>query len=158
MEENQLILELYRITTEAKENFIERSFKTNKFYLCLAIVLFTLLFLSNSFTNCNIQIYNLVISITGLFISILWYLNQDTYGVLIKLKYSKVLEIIENSFPQKPNQMEFSALQELKTNKKEFVFSDIQKFLAGAFFFVYMIYLLKAIIPMLLTFFNISLI
>ena len=42
-EEKFLVIEQYRIYSEAKESFITRNFQTNRFYLILSLVLFLLL-------------------------------------------------------------------------------------------------------------------
>ncbi|UKI40848.1 MAG: hypothetical protein L6V95_12115 [Candidatus Melainabacteria bacterium] len=61
-------------------------------------------------------------------IAILWYLNQDSYSFLIKIKYADVLEEIENRLPIAPNQMEHAILNEnLKNVMHSYFYLTIYK-------------------------------
>lgn len=79
----------------------------------------------------------------------LWYLNQDSYSFLIKIKYANVLEEIENRLPIAPNQMEHAILNENLKKRHAFVFlfNDIQKFMAVILFLLFLTYFLIDIIP-----------
>ena len=63
-------------------------------------------------------------------------MNVDSYNTLIKIKYTNVLEVLEEKLPVKPFTDEFKGIEEFKNNKV-FMFSDIQKLIAvvGALFF-----------------------
>ncbi|MCI5824527.1 MAG: hypothetical protein MRZ90_06275 [Candidatus Gastranaerophilales bacterium] len=147
--EANIILEQYRIYTESKDKFIDRSFQTNRHYflvlcgLCIVLVLF-----KQFFPNIAI-IFNLLLSFSGMGIAILWYLNQDSYSFLIKIKYARVLEELENKLPIAPNQMEHKILSEnlKKRHAFVFIFSDIQKFMAVILFLLFLIYFLLDVIP-----------
>ena len=72
----------------------------------------------------------------GIAVCALWWMNVDSYNTLIKIKFSNVIEAIEERFPVKPFTDEYKGIEEFR-NKKVFMFSDIQKFIAviGALFF-----------------------
>ena len=55
---------------------------------------------------------------------------------MIKIKFSNVIEKIEEKLPVKPFTEEYKGIEEFR-NKKVFMFSDIQKIIAvfGALFF-----------------------
>ena len=147
--ETNIILEQYRIYTESKDKFIDRSFQTNRHYflvacgLCIVLVLF-----KQFFPNLAI-VFSLFLSFAGMGISVLWYLNQDTYSYLIKIKYAQVLEEIEKQLPIAPNKMEHDVLVESLKKPRAFVFifNDIQKFMAIILFLLFLIYFLIDIIP-----------
>ena len=66
---------------------------------------------------------------------------------MIKIKYSDVIEKIEEKFPVKPFTDEYKKIDEYK-KKKIFLFSDIQKLIAAfaaLFFFAVMVSELKPI-------------
>ena len=136
MEKNELIFNEYKLYVEQKENFINRNFLTNRFYMIMFImVIFALIYTSNIIFIEKISA-TLIFSLIGLNICILWWMNIDSYNTLIKIKYSDVIEKIEENFPVKPVLDEFKGIQEYK-KKKIFMFSDIQKIITiiGAIFF-----------------------
>ena len=48
-DEKYLILEQYRIYSDAKEKFIERQFLTNRFYLVVNVIILTLIYVVGAF-------------------------------------------------------------------------------------------------------------
>ena len=89
-DEKFLVLEQYRIYSEAKESFTSRNFQTNRFYLVLSLVLFLLLYIFHALTPSLMPL--IVGTAVGMSICVMWWLNLDSYQFLIKIKYSKVLE------------------------------------------------------------------
>ncbi len=136
-DEKFLVIEQYRIYSQAKEEFTTRNFQTNRFYLVLSLILFLLLYIFNALTP---SLMPLVIGSTvGMAICVMWWLNLDSYQFLIKIKYSKVLEEMENLLPFNPYRKEYQAFQEAKKNKKAIVFSDFQKFLTVVLFCLFLV-------------------
>ena len=126
-DEKYLILEQYRIYSEAKEKFIDRHFATNKFYLVLNIII-----LIATYVLCTLTPqYQLVIvmSVIGLAITLMWWMNIDSYQLLIKVKYAKVLEFLETRLPEQPYHKEFVDYTQMKKNNNLIVFGDFQKWL-----------------------------
>ena len=105
MNTEELIIEQYNIYSQHKEKFVDRSFTTNKFYNILVLVLFVLIFLMKDFVICKIFSASAIFSLTGILVSILWFLNIDAYNFLIKIKISKALEEIEKQLPVQPYQI-----------------------------------------------------
>ncbi len=136
-DEKFLVVEQYKIYSDAKEAFTTRNFQTNRFYLVLSLVLFLLLYIFYALTPSVAPI--VVGSIIGMAVCVMWWLNLDSYQFLIKIKYSKVLEEMEALLPFSPYKREYEAFQEAKRNKKAIVFSDFQKFLTIILFCVYLI-------------------
>ncbi len=147
--DTNIILEQYRIYTESKDKFIDRSFQTNRHYFLVICGLCIVLVLFKQFFPTIAIIFTLFLSFAGMGIAILWYLNQDSYSFLIKIKYADVLEEIENRLPIAPNQMEHAILNENLKKRHAFVFlfNDIQKFMAVILFLLFLTYFLIDIIP-----------
>ncbi len=149
-DEKFLVLEQYRVYSQAKEEFISRNFSTNRFYLVLSLVLFLLLYVFNALTPSLMPL--VVGSIIGMAVCVMWWLNLDSYQFLIKIKYSKVLEEMENMLPFNPYRKEYQAFQEAKKNKKAIVFSDFQKFLTVVLFCLFLVIFSNSVTFVILNF------
>lgn len=136
MDREQLIFEEYKLYTEQKENFIDRNFKTNKFYMTAFVVVILAMIFTGNVVFMNKISSALLFSLIGIFVCALWWMNVDSYNTLIKIKFANVIEAIEEKLPVKPFTEEYKGIQEFR-DKKVFMFSDIQKFIAviGALFF-----------------------
>lgn len=136
MDRDELILNLYKNYTEQKENFIDRNFSTNKFYMVIFIGLIFAMIYTSDVVFMNKITATLLFSIAGIAICVLWWMNVDTYNTIIKIKFANVIKKLEDNFPVKPSQEEYKGIEEFKS-KKIFMFSDIQKIIAvvGAIFF-----------------------
>ncbi len=149
MNTEELIIEQYNIYSQHKEKFIDRSFTTNKFYNVLVLVLFVLIFLMKDFVICKIFSASAIFSLTGILVSILWFLNIDAYNFLIKIKISKALEEIEKQLPVQPYTMEFAAVRASKRRKQHFYFADIQKIFAVISLLIFLSLIFATLIPTL---------
>ena len=136
MDRDELIFQEYKLYAEQKENFIDRNFRTNRFYMISFVaIIFAMIFTGNvvfmSFLSAT-----LVFSLIGISVCPLWWMNVDAYNTLIKIKFANVLEVIEEKLPVKPFTDEYKGIEEFRNNKV-FMFSDIQKLIAviGALFF-----------------------
>ena len=105
-DEKYLILEQYRIYSEAKEKFIDRHFSTNKFYLVLNIIILIAIYILATLTPQYTPV--LVMSVVGFATTLMWWMNIDSYQILIKVKYAKVLEFLETQLPQQPYHKEYA--------------------------------------------------
>lgn len=137
MDRDALIFSEYKTYCEQKEKFIDRNFNTNKFYMTAIIVLIFAMIYTGNVVFLNKITATLVFAFLGISMSALWWMNVDSYNTLIKIKYSNVIERIEEKFPVKPFTDEYQGIQEFRSNKV-FMFSDIQKLIAAVsalFFF-----------------------
>lgn len=130
MDTEEKILQEYILYVQHKENFVNRSFSANRFYLIAVLaVLFVTVpvkFLPFAFGI----VFTMLFSLIGILLCILWYLNIDAYKNLLKIKLQNVIEKLEDSLPVKPYQMESAALKEAREGKKKMIFGDMQKTLA----------------------------
>lgn len=134
MEDKEIILGQYKVYSEAKEKFIDRHFATNRFYFVFA---FSLLAATYVFYALSPGIVPLIVTAAfGIAVSILWWLNIDSYQLLIKVKYAKVLEYLETKLPEMPYHNEYLETQKLKKTKG-ILFVDVQKMFSGFLFFVF---------------------
>lgn len=137
MDRDEMIISEYKAYCEQKENFIDRNFRTNKFYMIAVFVLILALIYTGNVVFLSKISATLVFALLGISTCALWWMNVDSYNTLIKVKYSNVIEKIEEKLPVKPFTDEYEGIQEFR-DKKVFMFSDIQKLIAAGaalFFF-----------------------
>ncbi len=137
MDDKELILGQYQAYSAAKEKFIDRHFQTNRFYMVISFVLLFVCYLFVSLTPAYEPI--LLTSAFGMVVSVLWWLNIDSYQFWIKIKYSKVLEYLETKLPERPYNKEFEEFKEAKRQKKAMVFADFQKGLTALLFVAFLL-------------------
>lgn len=147
MDRDELIFRAYNLYCEQKENFIDRNFKTNKFYItAIFILIFAMIYTGNVVFLSKISA-TLIFALFGLSISALWWMNVDSYNTLIKIKYGDVIEKIEEKLPIKPYTNEYAAIDEYK-RQKIFMFSDIQKFIAAVVALFFFAVAVNEIVPL----------
>ena len=127
MNTEELKFNQYKLYAEQKEQFTNRSFKTNRFYMTMVIILLLLIFLIGEMHFAYGINGASIFSAIGIMTSILWWLNMDSYNTLIKIKLSDVIDKMEKELPLHPFEDEYNVIQELKKSKKVFLFSGMQK-------------------------------
>lgn len=153
MDREELIFNEYKTYCEQKENFIDRNFNTNRFYMASIFVLIIALIYTGNVIFLNKISATLVFSLMGTAVCTLWWMNVDSYNTLIKVKFANVLERIEEKLPVKPFTDEYKGIEDFRNNKV-FMFSDIQKLIAvtaALFFFAVFV---SEITPLVMTIFN----
>ena len=149
MNQDEILFQQYKLYTEQKEQFANRSFYTNKFYLALILVLILIMFLTKDYSFTYGLSSILVFSIAGMALCTLWWINVDSYNFILKVKLSKVIEEIEKKLPLQPYTQEFLAIRELRKNKKAFVFADVQKLLATGVLLLFFVLALSEIVALI---------
>ena len=137
MDRDEMILQEYKLYTEQKDNFIDRNFNTNRFYMISFLVVILAMIFTGNVVFMERITATLLFSLIGISVCALWWMNVDSYNTLIKIKYANVIEKIEEKFPVKPFTDEYKGIEEFRNNKV-FMFSDIQKLIAAVaalFFF-----------------------
>ena len=153
MDRDELIFSEYKLYAEQKENFIDRNFKTNKFYMTAVVVLIFALIYTGNVVFLNKISAALIFALLGVSVSALWWMNVDSYNTLIKVKFANVLERIEEKFPVKPFTDEYAGIDEFR-NKRVFMFSDIQKLIAAGSALFFFAVCISEITPLALAVFN----
>lgn len=136
MDRDELLLEEYKLYAEQKDNFIDRNFSTNRFYMVSFVAIILALIFTGNVVFMERISATLLFSAIGMAVCVLWWMNVDSYNILVKIKFTNVLEQLEEKLPFRPYTEERKGIEEFK-NKKIFMFSDIQKFISvfGALFF-----------------------
>lgn len=134
-DEKFLILEQYRIYSDAKEKFTDRQFVTNRFYLVMNIIILLAAYVLCTLTPQYQPV--IILSVIGIAITVMWWMNIDSYQLLIKIKYANVLEYLETKLPEQPYHKEFIDYNKIKNSKHLIVFGDFQKVLTIAISGVY---------------------
>ncbi len=153
MDRDELIFNEYKSYCAQKENFIDRNFRTNKFYMTAVVVLIFALIYTNNVIFLNKITATLIFALLGVSVSALWWMNVDSYNTLIKIKYSDVIEKIEEKLPVKPFTDEYEGIAESRKNKV-FMFSDIQKLIAAGSALFFFAVCISEITPLAAAVFN----
>ncbi len=151
MEKDAILVELYKAHLKSKDAFSDRAFTLNRFYLAIVLVL---LVLGVMYLVENNPMLTIPISVVGVVVSLLWMFNQDAYDQQIKVKYSSILEKMEEQFPFQPLKNEYLAIQEQADKKKLFVFPETLKFFSIATFIIFLVMFFDAFVPILMTYFS----
>ena len=153
MDRDELLLEEYKLYVQQKDNFVNRNFTTNRFYMISILVVILAMIFTGNVVFMERLTATLLFSSMGIIVCVLWWMNVDTYNILIKIKFSNVIEKIEEKLVFQPFTEERKGIEDFRENKI-FMFSDIQKFVAvlGALFFF--IIFVSEITPMLITIFG----
>lgn len=153
MDRDELLLEEYKLYAQQKDNFVDRNFSTNRFYMISFLAIILAMIFTGQVVFMEKVSATLLFSAIGIAICALWWMNVDSYNTLIKIKFANVIEQIEEKLPFKPYTEERKGIEEFR-NKKVFMFSDIQKLISvlGALFFF--IIFVSEITPLFITVFN----
>ena len=149
MDEKQQLMELYKEFIYTKENFVSRSFATNKFYIViLTLCLLALVWLVDS-THSSGSVMIIALSLAGMTFALLLWANQDAYAYLLKLKFNAVIDKMEEQFCFQPCIKEKEAIIDQAKKKRNYVFADVQKTFALIGFAIFMAAFLWNFIPIL---------
>ena len=153
MDRDELLLEEYKLYAQQKDNFVDRNFSTNRFYMIAFVVIILAMIFTGSVVFMEKFSATILFSAIGMAICALWWMNVDSYNTLIKIKFANVIEQIEEKLPFKPYTEERKGIEEFR-NKKIFMFSDIQKLISilGALFFF--VIFISEITPLFVTLFG----
>ena len=128
--DKNLLFEQYRLYCQMKEGFVDRNFMTNKFYLCVVIGIFVIMFFFRDVSfDYNVSA-NLVMSILGMAVAFFWWSNADAYNIMIKVKLKHVIDELEKQLPMAVHLVEMKSFTQYKKQNKVVIFSDMQKGIA----------------------------
>lgn len=134
MDDKEIILGQYKVYSDAKEQFINRHFATNRFYFAFSFMLFVMVYVFYALSPGILQ--QIITSAFGIAVSVLWWLNIDSYQFLVKIKYSRILEYLETKLPEAPYNKEFKEMCALRKSKN-IMFLDFQKGFTGLVFLAF---------------------
>jgi len=96
MDDKQILLEQYKLFVKTADDITMRRLQTNKFYLTILLGLFTIagFFNKNGITGIlNEQIILILISVIGVVLSIIWYVNIESFKLLNSAKFKVIQKI-----------------------------------------------------------------
>ena len=137
--DKELLFQQYKLYCEMKESFVNRNFATNKFYLCMIIVIFLIMFFTRDISfDYNISA-NLVMSILGMAVGFFWWSNADSYNIMIKVKLKHVIDEMEKQLPMAAHLIEMQNYNNYKKQNKLIIFSDMQKGIAISMMLIFFV-------------------
>ncbi|MCQ2957609.1 MAG: hypothetical protein MJ180_01765 [Candidatus Gastranaerophilales bacterium] len=151
--DKELLFKQYKLYCEQKESFANRNFTTNKFYLCVIIAIYLIMFFSRDLSFPYSISANLIMAIIGIAVSFFWWSNTDAYNIMIKVKLKHVIDEMEKQLPFQMHKLEMDKFKEYKKEHKVIIFSDMQKGVAIAmmllFFALFLIELIQPIVAVI---------
>jgi len=138
MDNKEELLALYSEFMKTKENFVNRSFATNKFYVVAVTIAVVVLAYMKEFVTLDMSLVVMAVSVAGMAFSALLWANQDAYAYLIKLKFNAVIDEMEKQMCFQPCIKEKEAIVDQAKRRKNYVFADVQKLFALVLFAVFL--------------------
>ena len=96
MDDKQIFFEQYKLFVKTADDITMRRLQTNKFYLTILLGLFTIagFFSKNEIIGVlNEQVILILISVIGLALSAIWYINIESFKRLNSAKFKVILEM-----------------------------------------------------------------
>ncbi|MDD3593234.1 MAG: hypothetical protein PHX18_01245 [Candidatus Gastranaerophilales bacterium] len=140
MEQNtdkDYLMRQYEMYCSMKEQFVDRNFTTNKFYLVTVIIIFVIMFFTKDISFSYNITANIIMSLIGMAVAFFWWSNADAYNIMIKVKLKHVIDEIEKQLPMQIHLLEAKGFSQYKKQHKVLIFSDMQKGVAIAMLLVF---------------------
>ena len=96
MDKQEIFLEQYKLFVKTADDITMRRLQTNKFYLTILLGLFTIagFFNKNGITEVlSEHIILMLISVIGIALSVIWYVNIESFKLLNSAKFKVILEM-----------------------------------------------------------------
>jgi len=144
---NEHLLEQYKLYVEMADKISERRMQTNKFYISLLSGLLALLSILVSVGKLNQTLIFALVSILGIALCVLWYINIRSYRCLNSGKF-KVIHEIEQELPFRCYDREWEILGRGKKVKKYLQLTRVEQYvpfilaIPYLLFFIYSLWIL----------------
>ena len=79
MDRDELIFEEYKLYAKQKDNFIDRNFCTNRFYMISFLAVIIAMIFTGNVIFMERFSATLLFSATGIAVCVLWWMNVDSY-------------------------------------------------------------------------------
>lgn len=129
MNENQVLLEQYKTYVEMADRISARRSETNKFFISLLTALLAIVSLTvdnDAFKEYQGFVF-IVVSIMGLALNVIWYVNIRSYRQLNSGKF-KVIHEMESKLAFPCYQKEWKILGEGQESKKYLQLTRVERF------------------------------
>lgn len=131
MDREEILLEQYKVFVKTADDITSRRLETNKFYLTILLGLFTIAgFLSTKEMEgvFDKQIILILISVLGIFLSVIWYINIESFRLLNSAKF-KVIHEMEQKLAYPCFEKEWVFRKNGNVSKYYPTFTQIEKYL-----------------------------
>jgi len=150
MDKQEIFLEQYKFFAKTADDITVRRLQTNKFYLAILLGLFTIAgFLhKNGLTGITVldrDVILILISIIGMALSAIWYVNIESFKLLNTAKFKVILEM-EKELPCQCFGKEWEYRVGEDESKAYPIFTKIEKFLPIMMGIIYFMVLLVALL------------
>lgn len=150
MNKQEILLEQYKFFAKTADDITVRRLQTNKFYLAILLGLFTIAgFLNkNGLTGITIldrDVILILISIIGMALSTIWYINIESFKLLNTAKFKVILQM-EKELPCQCFGKEWEYRIGEDESKAYPIFTKIEKFLPIMMGIIYFMVLLVALL------------
>ena len=149
MDREEKVLQEYILYVQHKENFVNRTFDANKFYLIITLVMLCVTVPVTLIPFASGVIFAMLFAVIGMGLCVLWIMNINAYKRLLKIKFKSVIEKMEDELPVKPYQLESQALKEDAEKRTGFMFGDMQRVLSIIIFITYIAVFVNEVILLL---------
>lgn len=142
----KILFEQYKLYVEMTDRNSQRRSITNKFYITVLTGLLAFISWNTSCSQlCDIfEHLLLLISLLGLFLCIIWFININSYKQLNKGKFKVILEM-ENQLPFPCYSREWDILECGKNHRNYLPYTKIEKLIPALIAILYMFLLLYSI-------------
>ncbi|CAA6825837.1 MAG: Unknown protein [uncultured Sulfurovum sp.] len=131
MNKEEILLEQYKVFVKTADDITARRLATNKFYLTILLGLFTIAgFLKTKEMAGYFNGYSILIliSVLGMVLSVIWYMNIESFRLLNSAKFKVIHEMEkELAYPCFDKEWEFRKGED--TSKAYPRFTQIEKYL-----------------------------
>ena len=111
MDKQEILLEQYKVFVKTADDITARRLATNKFYLTILLGLFTIAGFLNTKEMAgyfNGYIILVLISVLGMVLSVIWYMNIESFRLLNSAKFKVIHEMEEElAYPCFDKEWEF---------------------------------------------------
>jgi len=148
MEDRDMLLEQYKLFVKSADDLTSRRLDTNKLYLTILLGLFTIAGFLNTKEMSSMfgkDIILIIISVIGLSLSVVWYMNIESYRLLNSAKF-KVIHEIEQELPYPCFDKEWQFRKTDNPSKAYPRFTQIEKFMPIMMGIIFVILLLVGVI------------
>ena len=148
MDKQAILLEQYKIFVKTADDITVRRLQTNKFYLAILLGLFTIAgFLNKNGVAglLNEQIILILISIIGIVLSAIWYINIESFKLLNSAKFKVIHEMEKDlAYPCFDKEWEYRVGED--ESKAYPIFTKIEKFLPIMMGVIYLMVLIAGVV------------
>lgn len=131
MDYDSILLEQYKLYVSTADDITKRRIEVNKLYLTILLALFTISGFLNSeniSTQFSPYIILVLLSIIGFTLSLIWYVNIESYKQLNTAKF-KVIHEMESKLPHKCFDDEWNYLNKGRDHKIYVKLTYVEKFM-----------------------------